>query len=417
MTRKLPGLLSFALSSAVNAISAPSLLLPMPRVLHLLLSAVTCTACLTEDDCSLAGACVHGRCIYRAPFWSIMHTIGHRALSSAGPWRLPKSVRLVLGRQPHSGHDDGMFHLFASQLTNGCGLLHYQTNSEVVHLVSRAAAGPYTFRDVALARRGPGHWDSGTVHGPTIRYDPSRREYVLFYMSTNFSGPSPVCFGNRSYPPIMVSHSRRIGVAWSKSLDGPWQRADAPIFTPSEEVGAWDAADVSNPAPVIADDGSVLLAYRAGGDHVAVGGGIGIAGAPSYRGPYTRLNHSMLFAAEDAVMWREPAGAGGHLHMLVHAFQGVGGRADDNVGGHAWSRRCALAVHDGAAYTLRVDWTNGTSTDLYRRERPQLLFSKAGKPHPLVQWRTATAGFDQIDCDFQSRAKHSPWSRRSPRSD
>ena len=38
----------------------------------------------------------------RTFFWSIMHTIGHRALSGAGPWRLPKSVRLVLGRQPHS---------------------------------------------------------------------------------------------------------------------------------------------------------------------------------------------------------------------------------------------------------------------------------------------------------------------------
>ena len=374
----------------------------MPLVLRLLLSAVACTACLTEDDCSLAGACVQGRCICRAPFTGPTCTLLATARSPVpGLGGYLNQSAWSWGGSPIRGRDDGMFHLFASQLTNGCGLLHYQTNSEVVHLVSRAAAGPYTFRDVALARRGPGHWDSGTVHGPTIRYDPSRREYVLFYMSTNFSGPSPVCFGNRSYPPIMVSHSRRIGVAWSKSLDGPWQRADAPILTPSEEAGAWDAADVSNPAPAIADDGSVLLAYRAGGDHVAVGGGIGIAGAPSYRGPYTRLNHSMLFAAEDAVMWREPAEAGGHLHMLVHAFQGVDGRADDNVGGHAWSRDGVLWQYTmEPAYTLRVDWTNGTSTDLYRRERPQLLFGQAGKPTHLFNGAQPQYGFDQIDCDF-----------------
>eukprot|EP00937_MAST-01D_sp_MAST-1D-sp2_P005427 g5427.t1 len=367
-------------------------------VLALLLS----SGCITEDDCSLAGACIAGRCVCRAPFAGpscarLAAGVSSPAYVNASSW--------AWGGSPIEG-PDGTFHLFASQLTNDCGLLHYQTNSEVAHLVAARAEGPYRFRATALARR-LGHWDAGTVHGPTVRYDPSSQLYVLFYMSTNFTRSSPRCYGNASYPPVMVSASRRIGVAWSSSLDGPWERADAPILAPSRDPAAWDSGDVSNPAPAIAQDGSVLLAYRAGGDGVAVGGGIGMAAAPSFRGPYTRVNRSMLFAAEDAVLWREPEPAA-HWHMLVHAFQGVGGRAADNVGGHAWSRdglRWQYASE--AAYTLTVAWPNGSVGALYRRERPQLLFDSRGKPVRLfngVQPAYPVAQLGQF-CDFGPQCK------------
>ena len=376
--------------------------------------------CSSADDCSLAGRCVSGRCICRAPFagpacatlafGGPSPAAGAYANASAWSW----------GGSPITAQrgEDRLYHLFTSQLTHGCGLLHYQTNSEVVHLTADRPEGPYAFRGVALApRRAPpgsssssssssAHWDAGTVHGPTIRFDASRQLYALFYMSTNYSGAAPVCWGNRSYAPTMVSASRRIGVAWSPSLDGPWARADAPILAPSEDPAAWDSGDVSNPAPFIAADGSVLLAYRAGGDRVAVGGGIGIAAAPSFRGPYSRTNASMLFAAEDAVLWREPAADGGALHMLVHAFQGVGGRALDNVGGHAWSRDGARWEYAAApAYTLRADWSNGSATELYRRERPQLLFDGGGRPTHLFNGAQPQYGLPLVDCDFSAPCK------------
>jgi hypothetical protein len=78
---------------------------------------------------------------------------------------------------------------------------------------------------------------------------------------------------NGSAAPVQVSASRRIGVAWSRSLAGPWSRADAPILSAGPR-GEWDGSDVSNAAPCVLRNGAVLLGYRAGGDSEKLGGGI-----------------------------------------------------------------------------------------------------------------------------------------------
>lgn len=86
---------------------------------------------------------------------------------------------------------------------------------------------------------------------------------------------------------------------------GPWQRLATPVLAP--RPGFWDATDISNAAPLVLPNGSVLLGYRAGGDGVALGGGIGVARAPSWQGPYERAGDSaeqMLFAAEDGARAR-----------------------------------------------------------------------------------------------------------------
>ena len=89
----------------------------------------------------------------------------------------------------------------------------------------------------------------------------------------------------------MNSSSRRIGLAWSRSIaEGHehWHRVggggsggsdgdhdSGVILGPRAEAGHWDSGDVSNAAPVVLPNGTVLLGYRAGGDGVALGGGIG----------------------------------------------------------------------------------------------------------------------------------------------
>ena len=66
----------------------------------------------------------------------------------------------------------------------------------------------------------------------------------------------------------------------------------------------WDNGDVSNAAPLVLSNGSVLLGYRAGGDGVALGGGIGMAFADRWDGVYERRagNDGPLFAAEDGAL-------------------------------------------------------------------------------------------------------------------
>lgn len=108
-------------------------------------------------------------------------------------------------------------------------------------------------------------------------------------------------------------------------------------------------------------------------------GGIGIAVAAHFRGPYRRLSTSKaFFAAEDGYMWATPRG----YHMLTHAFVGAGSdHPDDNgVGGHAWSVDARTWRYASAAYTTDVRWSNATVSALYRRERPQPLVA-GGRAH------------------------------------
>jgi hypothetical protein len=71
----------------------------------------------------------------------------------------------------------GVVHLFVSVMAEGCGLLHYQTNSVVEHYVSQGggAAGPFVRQGVALGPRSAGHWDSGAINPRPVH--PLRRQH------------------------------------------------------------------------------------------------------------------------------------------------------------------------------------------------------------------------------------------------
>ena len=49
-----------------------------------------------------------------------------------------------------SEEGDGLFYLFGSGMTNGCGLHAWSSNTLVFHATSVTVEGPYTFSDVAL---------------------------------------------------------------------------------------------------------------------------------------------------------------------------------------------------------------------------------------------------------------------------
>ena len=84
---------------------------------------------------------------------------------------------------------------------------------------------------------------------------------------------------------------------------GLFRRYDSGVIL-APRPHAWDSADVSNAAPLILPNGSVLLGYRAGGDGVALGGGIGMAFADRWNASYARRAgyDGMLFAAEDGAL-------------------------------------------------------------------------------------------------------------------
>ena len=221
------------------------------------------------------------------------------------------------GGSPVFDPSSGLYHVFYASMTRGCGLLHYQTNSIVRHAVSSTVAGPWrVLASPALTPRkdlsGAGrdvYWDSGAIHGPEVQYDPSTGVWLLFYMGTRYAKASPDCRADPAAAVIDVSPSRRVGLAWSRSIaegEEHWTRVGtssraspeaSPVASPgagkegeegqpilSPRPGKWDASDVSNAAPLVFANGSVLLGYRGGGDGVALGGGIGIAFADHWNG-------------------------------------------------------------------------------------------------------------------------------------
>ena len=215
---------------------------------------------------------------------------------------------------------DSLFHMFASRWDERLGHGAWVMSSEVVHGTSPSPLGPFEFRAVVLPRRGPAYWDGMATHNPTVHWDPSRREYALFYTGITYSFPPPEpaagLFANRSAYEL-AWNSKRIGVAFSRTLDGPWRRLDAPVL-PTSPAGAWDAGITSNAAPYVAADGSVTLFYKS----IACGYPernlrkgvrfhIGAARAPTAAGPYTRVGSAPILVwgavplvAEDPFAWR-----------------------------------------------------------------------------------------------------------------
>ena len=133
-------------------------------------------------------------------------------------------------------------------------------------------------------------------------------------------------------------------------------------------------------------NGEVVLAYRGcpyncGGDEL-----ISIAHSATFRGPYKRLRSSPLFpnGNEDPFIWRDKRG---HWHLLMHSLEADGGfGSGPKVGRHAFSIGLTSEWTFNSrtlAYNTTVVYTDGTRTDLYRRERPQLFFSDDGEMTPL----------------------------------
>ncbi len=139
--------------------------------------------------------------------------------------------------------DDGKVHVFYSRWPEQYKMGGWIHKSEIAHAVADSPEGPYTYVSTVLAPRGEGYWDATTCHNPHIQRVDSM--YYLFYM------------GN-SDRTVMT---KRIGVAKSASLYGPWERMDVPLLDVGV-VGAWDDCCTTNPAFLHHPNGENWLYYK-----------------------------------------------------------------------------------------------------------------------------------------------------------
>jgi len=138
--------------------------------------------------------------------------------------------------------EDGKVHVFYSRWPAKYGMGGWISKCEIAHAIADCPEGPYTYIETVLAPR-PGYFDATTCHNPHIQY--VNGTYYLFYMGNSDSSV----------------YTKRIGLAQSPSLYGPWERSDNPILE-AGETGAWDDCNTTNPAFVSHPNGEAWLYYK-----------------------------------------------------------------------------------------------------------------------------------------------------------
>jgi hypothetical protein len=152
--------------------------------------------------------------------------------------------------------EDGRFHMFASRWPKHLPFHPgWLVASEVVRAISDTPEGPYEFQEVVFAARGAQYWDGRSTHNPHITKHGDT--YVIYYMGSTSPLPDVLPeepFGADDPRCIVARANKRIGIATSSSVLGPWKRNDAPVLSTRPEK--FDSFLVSNPAPCIHEDGS-----------------------------------------------------------------------------------------------------------------------------------------------------------------
>ena len=283
--------------------------------------------------------------------------------------------------------EDGRYHMFASRWSKDVGFGNWVSNSEVVRAVSGTPAGPYTFEEVVLPSRGPEFFDGMCTHNPRIvRY---RDKFLLYYFGTTYDFPMP----DKENPGVGEENwaaawmNKRIGLAISDSVYGPWERADKPVIEP--RPGHWDASITSNPAPAVDEkSGKILLMYKSSTNGLVPPLLLGVCMADSPWGKYKRLSEEPVFRfetpdnnridVEDPFIWW----TGRQYEAIIKDRSGeICG--EEGGGVHAWSP-------DGVrwnmfeklkAYSRTILWEDGTQTVQNHFERPFLLIEDGQPTH------------------------------------
>lgn len=199
--------------------------------------------------------------------------------------------------------EDGQVHVFYSRWLSEYGMGGWIHKSEIAHAVADSPESHFKHVEVVIAPR-EGFFDATTCHNPHIQFVDG--EYCLFYMG-NSNGKT---------------NTKRIGLATSKSLNGPWKRSDKPILE-TGPAGAWDDHCTTNPAFLKHPNGDCWLYYKswntkeyddAAGQKIRGNRKYGLAISDSVTGPYKKYEKNPVIdfsylgnneQLEDAFVWIE----------------------------------------------------------------------------------------------------------------
>ena len=372
------------------------------------------TACSSIDDCSANGECVAGVCVCDAAFTGKSCAVfnllplrpsegeGYRRYELGGSRVSSWCGAVLLG-------DDGKYHMWSSEMSNGAGIKAWNTNSQIVHAVADNPERPWDFKRQGVVFEAWSH-EPSVVRAPT-------GEYVMYFSSTVGHGPDENAFpctgvlcpgkngtSDASCPADEActlpksAWGMKTKMSYAPTPYGPWS---SPLVVPVPGSVHQD----QNLACIIEQDGSAVCLGR-----VYLGRVVAkhwkdastYATTPVEQLPSPPPSPSALVTAgslhrpvdalramsngEDPFLWKSR----GVLHVVMHAA-GVPPWGQP-WGFHAWSHdrgatwRLPGLQPTGApfdAYGPRVEIEGQPPRVLSRRERPYVVLGPAGIPVAL----------------------------------
>lgn len=285
---------------------------------------------------------------------------------------------------PIRAREEGRYFLFASRWPRTLTFSgHWITNSEVILASSGTPEGPYEYEKVVLPWRHRRYFDALSTHNPcVVSFD---GVYYLFYtgITYDFDIPTPERQIHESaYPEHQELYreaweNKRIGLATSDTVRGPWLRRSAPLIEP--RPGHWDALITGNAAVAVREDGFTVLVYKSRSDWSG-SFQLGVATAPHPSGPFNRASEGPILAGnfEDPCIWWNR----GRFHMVMKDFSG-GLCGEPEAGAYAWSEDGIrwTAEPRFRSYSRTILWDDGTSVEYGNAERPGVLLGENGPTH------------------------------------
>ena len=371
--------------------------------------------CMRDWDCGGAGTCVlpAGKCDCDAAYTGPSCT--ELAL-------MPTTIDSGLRRDDRASWGGSVvkagnkFHMYASDMFNGCGLASWMSASQIIHAVADDAIGPYHVVDVVKER---------FAHNPTV-HKMADGTYVIYHIDTNDVKLHDItqedCSGVKDFPTAYVSskvqlsalHGGKVAEVLEAVKRGAPVPADVALNTaekehdsdltpirrqlkhahPEDSVspkmlysdspdGPWKYLNTdttrkcNNPAAEThGSDGSVLLYCKYGGvPHFHYG----IFKAASWRGPYVfQKMISLMIQGEDAYVWHSKKRDA--YHMLYHTVP-------NKRVAMAWSKNgidnWRVNLLGKAAFNKTIPTGGDTAIQTTARERHQLLINEEGEPTTL----------------------------------
>ncbi len=348
---------------------------------------VAIATCKTDEDCSLNGVCRDGACDCD-PAWT-ESDCGMLALLPAAQ----KASFHGLNEQTTSWGGSvvpakGKYYMYAAEMMNNCTLGSWTVNSEVVVATSDKPEGPYVEQRQIVKP-----W----AHNPQAIVVDGGKTVAVFSLGDGvpINGPVKDCTKGTAAPVPPRSQPRPRPAVRSKDdgnttvhfvihfaendfVNGPWRAWNASIVdfpTEYKFPGNW------NPSPWLMSDGKTvrLMVHT----NTAPWAGEVVVEADNWRGPYRPITRDITdctHCQEDPFMYQDKRD---NWHVLYHRMFDPNGTSPIPspgwAGGHSFSRDGLKWSNIRRAYNTSVQFTDGTSAELKRRERPKLIFAEDGR--------------------------------------